>query len=178
MTLTEFHTDSQVKKLTFLSFLTAAALALSIIERFIPTPIAGVKPGLANIVCLFALLNLGYKDAMLINTARCILSSLLGGGLVSLIYSLSGGIISICVMFALLYFFKQNLSVVCISICGAITHIFIQLCIACLITGSVYVFELLPLYMLTSVLSGLFVGVICTFLTGFYNKFTEKHLTA
>ena len=45
----------QTKKITLSAVLTALALVLGLLERYIPLPIPGMKLGLANIVTLFAL---------------------------------------------------------------------------------------------------------------------------
>ncbi len=167
-------TNFRVQNLTVFAMFTAAALSLSAFENLIPSPVAGIKLGLANIIILFVLLCFGYKEAMLINISRCLLASVFGGGISSLIYSLTGAIASLSFMYLLILASKGRLSTVCISICGALIHILVQLYVASVITGSMYVFELIPIYMVTSVISGLFVGVACWFLTGFYNKFNKN----
>ena len=83
------------RQLTLCAMLTALALALSWVERFLPLslliPLPGIKLGLANIVTLFALYALGPAQALLILLCRCTLGALFAGNLNALIYSLFGG---------------------------------------------------------------------------------------
>ena len=68
------------RQLTLCAMLTALALALSWVERFLPLslliPLPGIKLGLANIVTLFALYALGPAQALLILLCRCTLGVL------------------------------------------------------------------------------------------------------
>ena len=84
------------RQLTLCAMLTALALALSWVERFLPLslliPLPGIKLGLANIVTLFALYALGPAQALLILLCRCTLGALFAGNLNALIYSLFGGV--------------------------------------------------------------------------------------
>ncbi|MEG2233191.1 MAG: Gx transporter family protein, partial [Oscillospiraceae bacterium] len=80
------------KKLTLCAVLVAMALGLSYFERFIPLqlliPIPGVKLGLANIVTMLALYFLGTGAAFIILIVRCVMSSIFGGGIAGLMFSL------------------------------------------------------------------------------------------
>ncbi|NLO92870.1 MAG: Gx transporter family protein, partial [Clostridiaceae bacterium] len=82
-----------MKKLTLNSILISLAVVLSFIERLIPlnliVPMPGIKLGFANIVTMFALFCVDIPSAIIITILRCILSSLLFGGMTSLLYSLS-----------------------------------------------------------------------------------------
>ncbi|MDD4689252.1 MAG: Gx transporter family protein [Eubacteriales bacterium] len=167
-------TRLSTKTLTRMALFTTIAFALSSIERMIPTPLPGVKLGLANIVCLFVLINYGYKDSMIVNASRSILSAILGGGFSALIYSLPGGIVSISIMALLIKVGKNNLSTVAISTCGSVAHIITQLSVAIIVTGSVFVLELLPIYTISSVFSGVSIGMVCYFL-GFFARFLQKN---
>ena len=73
------------RQLTLCAMLTALALALSWVERFLPLslliPLPGIKLGLANIVTLFALYALGPAQALLILLCRCTLGALFAGNL-------------------------------------------------------------------------------------------------
>ena len=57
----------------------AAAIAASLIEAAIPSPLPGVKPGLANIVILIVLARHGWRDAAWVSVLRVIAGSLLAG---------------------------------------------------------------------------------------------------
>ena len=93
------------RQLTLCAMLTALALALSWVERFLPLslliPLPGIKLGLANIVTLFALYALGPAQALLILLCRCTLGALFAGNLNALIYSLFGGVAAMLTMILL-----------------------------------------------------------------------------
>jgi hypothetical protein len=56
-----------------------AAIAASLVEAAIPSPLPGVKPGLANIVILIVLARHGWRDAAWVSALRVVAGSLLAG---------------------------------------------------------------------------------------------------
>ena len=154
---------SKTKKITLCAILTALALALSYMERFIPLqlviPIPGFKLGLANIVTLTALFLLKTKYAFAILTVRCILGAVFGGGITGLAFSLCGGLLA---MTAMVLFKKANLfSVYGISVLGAAAHNVGQILAAMVLMHSVYVGAYLPWLLLVGIATGLLTGGIC-----------------
>jgi heptaprenyl diphosphate synthase len=63
--------------------LAAAAVALSAVEAAFPSPLPGVKPGIANIVVLLVLHQYGWRTALWISLLRVVVSSLLLGSFLS-----------------------------------------------------------------------------------------------
>ena len=57
----------------------AVALGLTILENAIPSPLPGVKPGLANIVTLIVLARYGWRVAAWVSLLRVVAGSLLFG---------------------------------------------------------------------------------------------------
>ena len=143
--------------------LTALALALSYMERFIPLqlviPLPGFKLGLANIVTLTALFLLNTKYAAAILVVRCILGAAFGGGITGLAFSLCGGLLA---MTAMVLIKKANLfSVYGISVLGAAAHNVGQILAAMVLMHSVYVGAYLPWLLLVGIATGLLTGGIC-----------------
>ncbi|HEY5604085.1 MAG TPA: Gx transporter family protein [Gammaproteobacteria bacterium] len=62
-----------------IAWLAALAITIHIIESALPTPLPGVKPGLANVVTLVALLSWGWRVAVWISMLRVLVGSLLIG---------------------------------------------------------------------------------------------------
>jgi len=89
-----------IRKITILGILTAVALTIFMIESALPAlaPIPGIKLGLANIVTLFILLRFKVMDACLALFVRIILASVLAVQMVSFLYSICGGVLSLVVM--------------------------------------------------------------------------------
>ena len=78
----------------------AAAIALTIAESAIPTPLPGVKPGLANIVVLIVLARHGWQEAAWVSVLRVLASSLLVGQFLApgFFLSLSGAAMALLVL--------------------------------------------------------------------------------
>lgn len=113
-----------LRRLTRCAVLTALALALSVAEGLVPLtiifPLPGLRLGLANLVTVYALCRLSGREALLILIARCLLGSLLGGNLMALAFSLTGGLLALAVMALLLRL--SCLSLFGVSIAGAAAH--------------------------------------------------------
>ncbi len=167
---------SGVKRLAFLSILLALALILSYVEVLIPFSfgIPGIKLGLPNALVLLALYLLGEKEACLLSVTRILLSALLFGTLLSFLYSLTGGILSLVVMILL----KKNnrFHVVTVSICGGVTHNLGQLLIAAAFVSNLKVFYYLPVLLLAGFLTGALIGIISRELILRMSHFFRKEL--
>ena len=108
------------RSIALCAVLTALALGLSTLENLFPVtlvvPLPGVKLGLANIVTVFALYELGAVPALTILTARCLLGGVFAGNLSALLFSLLGGFTAMLVMIALKH--CKGLSIYGVSIGG------------------------------------------------------------
>ncbi len=79
-----------------IAFLAALAISIHIFESALPSPLPGVKLGLANIITLFTFLHFGWRDALYVSLLRVVIGSLLLGTFLSptFILSLSGALFS------------------------------------------------------------------------------------
>ena len=159
------HTNTAApNRIPALAMLTAAALMIYGIESMLPTllPIPGIKLGLANVVTLVTLKRYGAKDALLILLARILLSCFLFGQLLSLLYSLCGGLLCMLITWLVNAGLKgQYLYLTSIS--GAIGHNLGQLAVAFLITKVPGVLAYLPFLIISAILTGLFTGLCAHF---------------
>ena len=75
----------------------AVALGLTVLENAIPSPLPGVKPGLANIVTLIVLARYGWRAAVWVSLLRVVAGSLLFGSFLApgFFLSLSGAVCSL-----------------------------------------------------------------------------------
>ncbi len=154
------------RKIALSGIFISMALVLSFFERLIPMNfgLPGVKLGLANIVALTALFVLGPIYAIIIQVGRAVLSAFLFGNLAGLLYSLSGGLLSILAMI-LLYKIKRPLfSIIAISVLGAVFHNIGQITAASLIVQDLRISYYLPILMLSGAAAGIFVGFTCKYL--------------
>lgn len=151
---------SRTKKTALCAVLTALALALSYMERFLPLqlliPLPGVKLGLANIVTLIALYLMGSGSAFAILIPRCVLGAVFGGGITGLLFSLWGGLLAMSVM--VLCRRIPLLSIYGVSTLGAAAHSVGQILTAAVLMQSVYVGAYLPWLLLASIFTGLATG--------------------
>ncbi len=78
----------------------ALALGLSVLEAAIPSPLPGVKPGLANIVVLIVLARYGWRTAAWVSLLRVLAGSLLLGNFLApgFFLSLSGALCSLAML--------------------------------------------------------------------------------
>lgn len=150
------------KTLAQSAVLVALALALSYTERFIPLqmviPLPGVKLGLANIATLVALYALGWQKAIPIVVVRCFLGALFGG-LTGILFSLTGGLLSLGVMAACKKI--PVFSIYGVSILGAAAHNIGQIFAAMALMGSVYVWAYLPYLLFIAIFTGTATGAAC-----------------
>lgn len=159
-----------LKKLTLLSLFTTISLAVYAIESAVPppVPIPGIKLGLANIVTLVLLRRFRAADALMVLFCRILLSALLFGQALSLLYSLAGGLTSLLVM-CIVTRLLRNKRVYLTGAMGGLTHNMGQLLTAYAVTATGGVFAYLPFLALSGVITGLFTG-LCS---GFLNKYLE-----
>ena len=152
------------KAITTCAVLAALALALSYLESFFPPllPLPGVKLGLANIVTVFALYQLGAGAALAILLTRCLLGGLFAGNLSAMLFSVLGGLTAMLVMIFLRRLPK--LSVYGVSIGGAAAHNCGQVAAAMLTLGSAAPLAYLPFLLLVSVFTGALTGFVAALL--------------
>lgn len=155
------------RKLVQLAMLTALGLALHIIESFIPNPFIGIAPGaklgLANIIGLITLIIFGLKYALSVNLLRSLLGGLATGAITSMLYSMAGAIVSTLLMWFVYRFFKKYFSLIGVSVVGAAGHNIAQLTVASLIINNIKIFSYLPVMMMVSIFTGIFIGITSNF---------------
>ena len=80
--------------------LAALAITIHVAESALPSPLPGVKPGLANVITLVALLMYGWRVAAWVAGLRVLVGSLFIGTFLSpaFMLSLSGAVCSIAVL--------------------------------------------------------------------------------
>ena len=97
------------------------AIGLHIFEAVIPSPLPGVKPGIANIVTLYVLYEYGFATAAWVSLLRVFASSLLLGQFLSptFVLSLCGAIFSLGALFFAQHLPKKYFSAITLKyICG------------------------------------------------------------
>ena len=148
------------KKLTLLSLSVALSLILSFIESQVPPFVAipGIKLGLSNVVTVFLLYTYGFREAGAVSLIRVLLSSLLFGTPVTLLYSLAGAVVSCAVMALLkpLPVFNE----ISVSTVGGVLHNAAQITVACIVMENAAIASYLPVLIFSGTLAGVGVGLI------------------
>ena len=143
--------------------LAAFAIGLSLAEAALPSPLPGVKPGLANIITLLVLQRFGWRAAAWVSLLRVIAGSLLLGTFLTpgFILSFSGALVSLLVLGAACNLPSGTFGPVTHSILAAFAHIAAQL-------GVVYfwliphagVLYLAPVFAVAALLFGIVNGLV------------------
>ena len=150
----------KASKLSLLALSVSLAMILSFVESQIPAMVVipGVKVGLANIVVVFALYKLGWKEAVVISLTRVFLVGLLFGNGISILYSITGATVSFVAMVLL----KQAkvFSTMAVSVAGGVLHNLGQIAMACVIMGTDVLRYYAPFLILSGTLAGIAIGVL------------------
>lgn len=141
----------------------AAAIVITIAEAALPSPLPGVKPGLANIIVLVVLLRHGWKDAVWVSLLRVVAASLMGGTFLApgFVMSLAGALCSLGVLGLSCRLPAAWFGPVSHSVLAAFAHIGGQILVARLwLVPHDGVFYLLPLFALAALLFGVVNGLL------------------
>ena len=159
------------RRITLLALLTAIALTIFMIEAQLPVlvPIQGVKLGLANIITVYAVFVLGPGDALLIRCARVFLGAVFSGQMMTLLYSMGGGLLAWLAMVGLRKLLTRKQIWLCSPV-AAVFHNLGQLLVAAGVMKTWAVMAYLPYLLLSGIITGLFTGLCAQFLIGRLDK--------
>ena len=147
--------------------LAALAIAIHIVEAALPSPVPGVKPGLANVITLVVLLQYGWRDAVWVSLLRVFAGSLLVGSFLTPTFALS--LAGACASLGILGLAwrlnpllpGRGLGPIGFSVLAASAHMAGQIVTARLLfIPHDGLFHLLPLLMTAAVLFGIVSGII------------------
>ncbi len=146
------------RKTAYLGMFLALALICSYIESLIPFHfgVPGIKLGLANVIVVVMLYGMGAREALLLSILRILLAGFLFGNPFSIIYSLSGGILSYFVM--LLLKNTQKFHVISVSTAGGIFHNLGQLLVASAVVENYNLFYYAPVLLVSGFITGFLIG--------------------
>ena len=147
--------------------LAALAIGLHLIEAVVPSPLPGVKPGIANIVTLYVLYRFDFVTAAWVSLLRVFASSLLFGNFLSpsFVLSLSGAIMSLVALYFAQYLPRRYFGPVSLSILAAFAHMLAQLLLVRFwLIPHAGVAYLIPIFMLAALFFGLINGVVANIL--------------
>ena len=143
----------------------ALAIAIHVLESSFPSPVPGVKPGLANIITLLVLFRYGWRFAAWVSLLRVVAGSLLLGTFMSptFLLSLCGALASLLSMLILLPFTRHWVGMTGVSVLASVCHIMAQLLVAWwLFIPHSGILLLTPVLITAGIFFGLFNAIIAT----------------
>ena len=141
----------------------AAAIALAVAETALPSPLPGVKPGLANIVILVVLVRHGWRDAAWVALLRVVAGSLVVGQFLApgFFLALAGAAASLAVLAFARHLPARWFGPVSASVLAAFAHIGGQLALArTWLVPHDGVWLLLPLFATAALVFGTINGLV------------------
>lgn len=153
--------DTKAVRTALYGILLALAMLLSFVETLIPINIGipGVKLGLANLVNMVALYIIGVRGTIAVALARIILlNGFSYGNMAMMIYSLSGGTLSLILMI----FCKKSgrFGQMGVSIIGGAGHNVGQLLVAAAVMENSGIFYYLPFLLAAGNVAGALIGLL------------------
>ena len=149
---------SVARRLATYGLLIAVAFLFSYIEALLPLSlgIPGVKLGLANLAVVLTMALLSRREAWVVALVRILLVGFTFGNPYSMLYALCGGVCSVAVMSLL--WNSRRLSVLGISMAGALAHNIGQLLFAAAVTETARLWWYLPLLLVSGAVTGGLIG--------------------
>lgn len=146
-------------KTAYFGVFTALGLIFSYLESLLPVffGVPGIKLGLANLLVVIWLYRRNAGEALLLSVVRILLSGFMFANLFSIVYSLAGGILSFAVMSAVKRL--RLLSVIGVSVCGAVAHNMGQLAVAMAVVETYRVSYYFPALLVAGVVTGMLIGI-------------------
>lgn len=151
------------QRMTRLALLAAAAVVLGYIEGIISAFMLlppGIKLGLANTVLLYSIYLLGPGYSVILMVLKVVLTGFMSGNLFQTFsYSMGGGALSLVMMLLVKKLGRGSISIVGVSVVGAVFHNVGQLLVAALVMNTpglmFYVFPLMISAVVTGVITGI-----------------------
>lgn len=143
--------------------LSAIAIGLSLIESVLPSPMPGVKPGIANIITLYAIYRFNFKTAMWVSILRVFATSLILGQFLSptFMLSLTGSMLSLLTLYFVIKLPSKFFSPISFSVLSSFAHIAGQLILVRLwLIPHASIYYLIPIYSAAALLFGFINGWI------------------
>lgn len=163
-----------IRQQTFLALLVACGIILHVVEATLPAlpMIPGAKIGLANIVTLIALLNFGFREALVVLLLRLLLGSLLSGSFMTITFflSVSGGLMGFWFLNLTYHYLGSYLSLIGISIMGAFGHNLGQILLAFYFINNPGLFYYFPYLTLAAIPTGFFTGCLALSLNPYLKR--------
>ncbi|MDD3217563.1 MAG: Gx transporter family protein [Lachnospiraceae bacterium] len=148
------------RKVAYCGILVALAMIFSYVEALIPVNfgVPGMKLGIANLVVVTGFYFLKPQEVLMVSFIRILLMGFMFGNGMSLIYSISGGLLS----FGVMYLIKKTggFSIIGMSIAGGIGHNVGQILVAIWMVQNINLIYYLPALLVAGAVTGTLIGIL------------------
>lgn len=170
---------TKTEKVALYGILGALALALSAAEGFLvpalPFLPPGAKPGLSNIVTMFAASCVGVPATIYVVLIKAGFAFITRGA-TAFLMSLSGGILSAVTMIFMNRFRGRSISLVGMGVCAASMHNIGQLSVSFIMTGTAALIGYAPFLILFGVITGFVTGCVLKAVIPAVEKISRKKI--
>lgn len=114
----------ETEKITNFALFISISIVLSIFEMLIPVNfiVPGVKLGLGNMLLVILLDYYDFKELLVFQIIKISVTTFILGLFSIYMFSLSGGLLALIVMYSVRKIFKTKVTTYTLSMCGAIAH--------------------------------------------------------
>lgn len=149
------------KKVALSGILGALALVLSFMESVLMPQVTflppGAKPGLSNIITMFAADTMGFAGAIYIVLIKSVFA-FITRGVTAFLMSFAGGILSMIAMLILLK--VKSVSFIGVGVVSSCCHNLGQLLVSVILTGTQALFNYAPFLLIFAVVTGVVTGTV------------------
>lgn len=146
-----------------IAWLTALAISIHILESALPSPLPGIKPGLANVITIAVLMQFGWRTAAWVSLLRVLCGSLILGTFLSptFILSFGGALCSIAILWLACRIPGEGFGPIGYSVLAAVAHMTGQFLLANLLfIPHMAIWYLFPVLLTAALLFGILSGII------------------
>lgn len=166
MDISRFNNDiNALDKVMIIALFGGFSIFLSSIEYLLPRPLPFFRYGLANITILLVIRFFCFKDLLLLTMIKVLGLGILNGTFASyvFVFSLLGSLGALIAMWGMERLFRQYVSLLGISVVGALISNVIQIICAVLYIFGEQAWIIAPYLLLLGSISGLVVGLVSQF---------------
>ncbi|MDD4219964.1 MAG: Gx transporter family protein [Sphaerochaetaceae bacterium] len=156
-----YPSSSPKVRIEFVALLAACALFLSTVEYLIPKPVPFMRIGLANLPLIIGLGLLTKREYILLALLKVLGQGLITGTIFSyiILFSIAGTFASTLLMYIVYRFFKQWVSLIGVSIAGAMASNVAQLTLSQYLLFGAAAKLIAPPFLVVGLISSIILGV-------------------
>lgn len=162
----------ETEKLTNFALFISISIVLSIFEMLIPINfiMPGLKLGLGNLLLIILLDHYSFKELLVFQLLKISITTFMLGLFSIYLFSLSGGILALIVMYGLRKLFKSKITIYTLSMSGAIAHNIGQILFAIFALKSPELISYIPFLCVFGSITGFMLGYIAEYIKPYITR--------